>query len=221
MNDIPKELLAIGPGAALVVIDVQNDFCADGGVFAKAGCDLTHVQRALPRLQDFVEAARELMPVILVRSDYDDAFVSESMRRRRRLKGAPDGHCQPGTWGAELCGLAPAAGDHVVVKHRFSAFVGTDLALLLRSLEVSTLYHVGFFTNVCVESTVRDAAMSDLDTIVLADCTAALDDEVHEASLRAMDRTFGYVADSDHVRAAWSHPVPAPQPDGAPQGDTS
>ena len=79
--------------------------------------------------------------------------------------------CATGTWGAEYYRVQPTNDDCEVVKHRYSAFVGTTLEVILRSLARQTVVVTGVTTNVCVESTVRDAYMRDYRPLLVEDCT--------------------------------------------------
>src|SRR4029079_16644389 len=97
--------------------------------------------------------------------------------------------------------LTPRRGDHVVPKHRFSGFFGTDLDALLRGLGVDTLIFTGCTTSVCVDSTVRDAFFRDYRCIVLEDCVAEpLGSDTtpsnHEATLLTIEKLFGWISNS-------------------------
>jgi ureidoacrylate peracid hydrolase len=100
-----------------------------------------------------------------------------------------------GTWGSEYFGVAPADGDIVIVKHRYSAFIGTDLELRLRAMGVQNLFLAGVNTGICVESTMRDGFMLDFFTLALSDATSCRTIESHESSLRALADGFGWVVD--------------------------
>jgi ureidoacrylate peracid hydrolase len=91
----------------------------------------------------------------------------------------------------------------VVTKHRYSAFVGTDLEQVLRALGRRSVIMTGEATNVCVESTARDAYMRDFFVAFTSDCTASTSQDAHEATLYTMGKHFGEVVTSDEVIAAW------------------
>jgi ureidoacrylate peracid hydrolase len=95
-------------------------------------------------------------------------------------------------------------GDAIVVKHRYSAFIGTDLELMLKSRRLSTLILTGGGTGACVESTARDGFMLDYDIVVVSDCcgTTSLDD--HEPALKRMARLCGTVVESKELLDIWS-----------------
>jgi ureidoacrylate peracid hydrolase len=194
--------------AALLVIDMQNDFCHPDGGLAKAReivpwYDTTSIEAIGPAIIRTAEAARRVgIPVICVRSEYSDWTTSGMWRHRGR--GNPLDICRPGSWGAESFGFEPAAEDLVLVKHRYSPFVNTPLETVLRAQDVKTLVVAGTNTNVCIESTARDAFMRDFRVVVLSDCVATYDDETQRASLQTIDRHFGAVVDSPEVLRVWA-----------------
>lgn len=190
---------------ALVVVDVQNDFCARGGFFDRVGHDLAMVHAAIDRLEHVLSAARaaDVAP-IFVRTTYDEPYVSAPMRARYERLGYPLDVLISDTWGAEFFQIAPEAGDLVVTKHRYSAFIDTDLPLHLRSHGITSLILTGVATNVCVESTARDAFMMDYHVMLLEDCCATYSQVLHDTTLENIWRSFGIVADSAELMAAWS-----------------
>jgi ureidoacrylate peracid hydrolase len=188
----------------LVIVDVQNDFVGDGGWFDRSGQDLSLMRRAVDALADFIPIARSAgVRPIFVQAIYDEKWLSAPMLERHRLVGFDTRHCQSGTWGAEFYKLAPDDGDDVVVKHRYSAFIGTDLDPLLRAQGVENLIFTGVTTNVCVESTARDAYMHDYHVLVVSDLTASYAESPHEATLDNIRRAFGRVVTSSDVLDAW------------------
>ena len=180
---------------AVIAIDLQNDFCDLDGVHGKRGSELRWVQAVVEPATALVEEARQHgVPVIFVRTHHDRWSDPESNYLRDSPVG-PLHHLQPGAWGSEFYGLAPTAQEYVLTKRRYSAFYGTELEIVLRTLGVKKLLVAGVATNVCVETTVRDACMRDLDTVVVSDCVAAYSQEAHDAALRNIASHFGRVVD--------------------------
>lgn len=203
--DMPQ---LVPSGCALAVVDMQNDFCHPEGSYARRGVRLAPaVPEIVHNLQRLIDAARRhRMPVFFIRMENSPWSDSPAWRRRRERLGRDPGApptCAAGSWGAEFFGVAPQAGDCVLTKHRFSAFVDTPLELYLRSLEVRTLVLGGVVTNVCVDSTARDAFMRDYWTVTVADCCAAGSLSDHRAALHNLDRNFGEVLALDAVLEAW------------------
>jgi ureidoacrylate peracid hydrolase len=189
-------------------VDVQNDFCADGGHFARSGIDLTPSQEMVPRLDRLVSRAHEAgVLVVLVQAIYDEKYIGPAELDRRRRSDSQWPRCVEGTWGAALYQLRPGPDDIVVRKHRYSGFVGTDLDLVLRSRGIRTVVVTGVATDVCVEATVRDAFMRDYYVVVVTDCTAATTASIQAATLDRLATYFGVLATSKELADFWQHAV--------------
>ncbi len=199
----------------LLVVDVQNDFCHPEGSMSKAGQDLSMVGEIMPHLSVLLEAARRIeLPVIFTQAIHSSWTDSEAWSTR--LHGVDldlPRHCREGSWGAELYEVTPGEGERVLVKRRFSAFYGTDLDVMLRARGIKSLILAGVATNICVETTARDAFMHDYQVVFLSDCTAAYSREEHHATLVNMSKYFGLVATSGEVTTAW-RALPAARPAG-------
>ena len=196
--------------AAVLVIDMQNDFAHEEGALAKNGGNVEPTQRIVPALNTLIAEARaDGTPVIFIRAAHSEWTTSEVGRERRTGRRFPI--CVEGTWGCAFYGVAPLPGECVVTKHRYSAFINTDLDLILRAQGIRTLIMTGTATNVCVESTARDGYMLDYYVVFLGDCTGTGDAEAQEAALKNIGRHFGTVCNSADVTEAWSESrVPEP-----------
>jgi ureidoacrylate peracid hydrolase len=220
----PRPLIIDLTRSAMLVIDMQNDFGASGGMFDRAGVDISPIQRAIGPTRDVMAAARAAgLPITYLkmahRADMSDIGGADSPhgRRHQRLSVgeaviAPDGRASriliDDTWNTEILpDLAPQQGDIVVRKHRYSGFFETDLDKRLRMLGARTLIVAGCTTSVCVESTLRDAMFRDYDCLLLEDCTGQPDPpgathSRHEASLRVIEGMFASISDSGAFIAA-------------------
>jgi ureidoacrylate peracid hydrolase len=208
MNDRSESIPAAS--TALLVVDMQNDFCHPDGGCAKAGVfpyDTTMIEAMTPVLMAAVEAARRRgVKVIWIRTEYGDSTNSPGWIRRGA--GKPLIICRPGTWGGDWYRVAPKD-DFVVTKHRYSGFLHTALETILRVQGISTVAIAGVTTQVCVETTARDAFMRDFQVAVLSDCTASGDRDMHVASLRVLGTHFGSVMIStDFLRQFSGEPAP-------------
>ncbi|HEY7675569.1 MAG TPA: isochorismatase family cysteine hydrolase, partial [Candidatus Methylomirabilis sp.] len=193
--------------AALVVVDVQNDFCAEGGFFHRAGYDLGNIQRAVPPLERLLDHARRAgVFVAFIQAIYDPQVLSGPMRERNRRRNLEMPRCLTGTWGADFYVVRPRPGEPVVIKHRYSAFAGTDLEPLLRRRGVRSLLLTGVSTDTCVESTARDGYFLDYYVTLVADCCGALSEADHRDALARADRDFAAVVTSADVVRAWERP---------------
>ncbi|GAA1871313.1 cysteine hydrolase family protein [Actinomadura bangladeshensis] len=178
---------------ALLVIDMQNDYCHPDGVFARAGLRVTGLDGLVQNVNTLAAAARSAgRPVIWVRMEWaDDADVGLLAQRSPFLR---EQGLRRGTWGCELvAGLDRAPGDHEIVKPRFDAFHRTGLDDLLRDLGVETLVMAGVRTDFCVESTVRAAFFRDLKAVVAREAVAGYFEDLHLNSLRLMATVFANV----------------------------
>jgi ureidoacrylate peracid hydrolase len=207
--------------AALLVIDVQNDFCAPGGMMDREGNDLSAVQEmaaALPRLIAQARAAGLL--VVFVRNVYtteSNSYLSdvwlEQAARQRKGSYTVSPVCAPGSWEGDFyADVRPLPAEPVVTKHRFSAFHNSDLETVLRARSIRTVVLAGVASNVCVETTAREAFVRDYYVVFLADGTATYSRPAHEATLRVVDQFFGQVASIDEVLACWRATVRAASP---------
>jgi ureidoacrylate peracid hydrolase len=203
---------------AVLVIDMQNDFGATGGMFDLAGFDLASIQEAVaPTVRVIAGARTGGIPIVYVnealRSDLSDIAEVESPHRRMSQRmgfgntvTTPSGRIGririEDTWNTEnLPELVPQSGDIIVTKRRWSGFYETDLDARLRALGAQYLIVTGCTTTVCVESTIRDAAFRDYACLLPADCTGqpAVGEprsSTHDASLLMIARHFGWVTTS-------------------------
>jgi ureidoacrylate peracid hydrolase len=204
---------------AVIVVDMQNDFGAEGGMFARAGIDISGIQAAVAPTARVLTAARHAgIPVVYLKmgfaDDLSDAGGPEAPNRIRHLAAfgvgeavlAPDGAESRilirNTWNTDILPeLIPQPSDRIVDKHRFSGFFETELDAILQEMGITSLVFTGCTTSVCVESTLRDAFFRDYQCLLLADCTAepignALPRSNHEGTLLLVELLFGWVSDS-------------------------
>jgi nicotinamidase-related amidase len=191
---------------ALIVIDMQRDFLSSSGVCAAASDNVTTGAGVLGQVKALIAAAREQKVfIIYIQSIYDPPYLSDIMRGqldRRGLRGL----CQSDSPGSDFVeGIAPngAANECVVIKHRFSAFCGTDMDLILRSNGIETLILSGVTTDVCVESTARDGFFLGYRVVIAGDCVSSFSADWHRASLAVLSRSFGRTASSSDIVIAW------------------
>jgi len=198
--------------AALIVVDMQNDFCVEEGMFGREGYDISPIQAMVPRLVSFIDKAREIgLTIIYSQNTYSaesNCYLSdvwlEQAKRRRKGSYVEYPVCERNSWGADFYkGFKPLPGEIIVDKRRFSVFAGTDLDLILRSKGIRTLILSGIATNVCVEGTARDGFMKDYYIAFLKDCTATFTEEMHNSTLKNIDLFFGEVVGSNDVIRCW------------------
>jgi ureidoacrylate peracid hydrolase len=200
---------------ALIVVDMQNGFCHPRGSFGNLGLDVTMTNAAIGGCRRLVDAAHEHdVPVIFTRyvyrADYADGgvLVQEILPALAEVKSLA-----AGTWDADIVDeLHPAERDFVIDKNRYSAFYGTGLEPILTSLMVDTLVICGVTTNMCVETTARDASQRDYRVFVAGDACGELDKDRHDMALATLGFGFGWVVDSDEAVSAWAGGAATPQP---------
>jgi nicotinamidase-related amidase len=196
---------------ALLVVDVQNDFCHPEGVFGRAGYDLSTMPEMAATLQALLAETRRLqLFTVFIRATYDDVVLSPNLADIYHRRGFTNSLCLEGSWGAEWYGeVQPNGSPHevVITKHRYSAFDHTPLDLYLRSNRIETVILTGVVTSGCVESIARDAFFRNYRVVICADAVADATADTHTASLRKLQQSFGAVADADTIQhALQTHP---------------
>lgn len=198
---------------ALVLIDMQRDFCASGGYADRTGMDLEQLRRPIPAQQALLACARCLgMLVVHTREGHrpDLSDLPEWKRQRAIRSGAPVGEPGPmgrllvrGEHGHELIDeCRPLPGEPVIDKPGYSAFVATDLELILRARGIETLLIAGVTTEVCVSSTLRSAIDLGYHCVTVSDACGSSDPALHEAALamiRVEGGVFGELTTSDQL----------------------
>jgi ureidoacrylate peracid hydrolase len=197
--------------SALLLVDVQNDFAADGGAMHREGRDVSMAQAMVPRLEQLLEAARAVKArIVWIRNVYNTGpnwYLSEVWleQAKRRRNGAYVDYpvCEPNAWNGDFYRVRPKPDEVIVTKHRYGAFEGSDLDLVLRSQGVRTVIMTGIATNVCVETTARQAFLRDYYVVFVSDCTATYSQLQHDAALFNIDQFFGQVVTSQEIMTCW------------------
>ncbi len=194
---------------AVVVIDMQNAYASPGGYVDLAGFDIGGAAGVIGRIGQVLTTARAAgMPVIFLQNGWDADYQEaggpgspnwhksnalKTMRARPELQGKL---LARGTWDYELVeALAPQPGDIRIHKPRYSAFFNSSLDSTLRARGIRTLIFVGIATNVCVESTLRDAFHLEYFSVMLEDATHHLGpDFIQAATVYNVEKFFGWVS---------------------------
>lgn len=194
------------PGhTALLVIDMQNDFCAENGFVERVvGKDASACRAVAAPIGQLVQDARAAqVPVFWIVANYDPDKVPAGMLAKQREKSF-EICCGTGSWGAEFYGVAPGAGESVVEKHCFSAFIDTGLAEKLAERGIRTIVYAGVQTNICVESSLRDGVNRGFHAVLASDCVASHTPPLHEATLMNTRFLFGDVLTRGEIVAHWN-----------------
>ena len=205
----PEALLLRPAETALVIVDMQNAYASKGGYTDLAGFDVSGAPAVIAQIKLAKAAAKAAgMPVIYFQNGWDADYVeaggegSPNWYKSNALKTM---RARPELWGTLLAkggwdyalvdDLAPDPGDLVVPKPRYSGFFNTKFDSLLRTKGIRNLVFTGIATNVCVESSIRDAFFMEYFSVVLEDAVLhAGPDFVREASLYNIETFFGWVS---------------------------
>ncbi|RKQ35860.1 cysteine hydrolase family protein [Oceanobacillus halophilus] len=188
--------------SALLIIDMQNAFIHPEGSLSKMGLDTSRTSSVIQPIQQLKEEFnKQDRPIIYIqhthRPDKTDAgLVAKVFPPIMEL-----GHCFDGTWDAEIISeLRPDHTDYIVKKHRYSAFYHTQLEEVMKGLGVESLVVTGIATNVCVESTIRDAFYRDINVFVPRECTASFTEEAEQGSFGNFEFAFARVVSVDEMK---------------------
>ena len=195
-----KEFFTIDPArCALIVIDMQNAFVAEGAPFETPGA-----RAMIPRLEQLIGCAREVqMPIVWTQSDHRPPYGGLMLRKfpaianeRVLWQGEPSFQIYPAM-------IQPREGplECRIVKHKFDAFFETDLDAILRYHRIDTVIITGTATNACCESTARSAFMRDYKVVFPSDANATFDEAMHRATLANIDLLFGRVLTTEELLA--------------------
>jgi len=191
----------------VMVIDMQNDFCHQGGVYYRNNpqtFNVSGIKKMIPTLVHFIgQLRRKKIPVVFCKYLLDDQARDAGIYLRARPFLRKEG-LRKNTWGGDIIDeLEPLKNDFIVEKSRYSAFYNTNLEVVLRSLKAETLFFTGIATNLCVESSLRDAFFRDYQCVLVEDCCKAWNEEYHLAAVRnVIHGLFGMVVASSDLLAS-------------------
>lgn len=205
--------------AAIVVVDMQNAFASRGGMFDLAGLDISAAKQAVEVNQTLLDAARKVgLKVIylqmLYKDDLSDAGGPLSPNYHKELamlqmRSKPELYGKlltTGSWDGEIVKeLKPQAEDQVIIKTRYSGFANPEFDAYLKAQKLKYLFFTGIATNICVESTARDAYFKEYWPILVEDAmNHSGPDFIREASLWNFENVFGWLTTSRQLIAAMS-----------------
>jgi len=195
---------------------MQNAFAAKGGMLDIAGVDVTDASRVVAVIRSVLDGARRRkIPIVYLRMvykvDLSDGGGPRSPNRHKQVAmnlmcsrpGLKGKLLTEGTWDAEIVqDLAPGPADIVINKTRYSGFAGTPLDSQLRVRDIQYLFFTGIATNVCVESTLRDAYFHEYWPILVPDATMpAGDQSLYAATVHNVESFFGWTITSETLVA--------------------
>jgi ureidoacrylate peracid hydrolase len=219
LNTRPEPIEVDEAKSAVVVVDMQNAFASRGGMLDLAGIDVSNASNVVRKIAGILDRARaNAIPVVHLQMGYKPdqsngggpnspnfhkELAMTLMNRRAELRGKL---LTEGTWDFAIVDeLKPQPDDLVVVKTRYSGFAGTRLDSMLRMRGIRFLFFAGIATNVCVESTLRDAYFLDYWPILVRDgAMQAGPPAAHEATVFNVEGFFGWTLTSDDFHSALS-----------------
>ncbi len=223
----PEPLRLKPSETAVIVVDIQNAYASPGGYIDIAGFDISGAPAAIAKTKTALEAARKAgLTVIFFQNGWDKDYVEagtagspnwhksnalKTMRARPELKGTL---LAKGTWDYAIVDeLTPQPGDIVIPKTRYSGFFNTNIDSVLRARGIRNLVFTGIATNVCVESSLRDAFHLEYFAVVLEDATHhAGPDFVQQAALYNIEKFFGWVSTVGDFCGAIGQAAPTSNP---------
>jgi ureidoacrylate peracid hydrolase len=194
----------------MLVIDMQNGFCACDGSYEKygstIGADLKAYRNIIPNIARLIAVCRELgVPIFYTLQVREESGIDLFTRLHRiiperRAEFLKIPACIRGTWDAEVIDeLKPAKDDYIVIKRRDSAFQDTELDLWLRSSYTDTVIITGVDTAICVDNTLMDAFNIGYDVILVEDAVASSWPKIGQATLRKVAGSYGWVTSTERL----------------------
>lgn len=202
MTDMPDQLTLDAATTAVVLVDMQNDFCEDKGYYAGVR-DIAGLQAAIEPCRRLLERARAAgATVVFTRLVYDADHGNVETRHKLKPKRwfSNGRRLEPNTWGVEVVdALKPLPGEIVVDKKRYSAFQGTTLEQDLRSRGITTVLVAGVVTYCCVLSTAFGAFERDFDVVLVGDAAGSFFDNLGSAAGEIVDLLMGRTLPVDSI----------------------
>jgi ureidoacrylate peracid hydrolase len=175
---------------------MQNDFCSLEGNMAKLGRDMTLIQKMIPSLSRLLEICRSI-GIRIVFTKMVHSVWTDSPAWIAKLNSK---NVRKGTWGCEFYqGFEPRKADWVVEKHRYSAFINTDLDTVLRAQGVDTIIVTGVNSDQCVDATAKHAFQLDYYVLVVNDCIATDSQALTQAVVTMAEKSYAWVVSSEEI----------------------
>ncbi len=190
---------------AVVVIDVQNDYCArEGKIATQRNARLTQIQDMVPTLNFFLDSIRErTVPLFFVRMDKSKERAAKNLGVKLDSVTFPFSEelCVPGTFGFEYYNIEPQEGDFQFVKNTYDAFSNKDLPSTLQKMGIKTVIITGVYSTICIDASVKGAFSRGFNVVICKDLIADQDGKENDIAtcLQQWSDLYGYVVSSELV----------------------
>lgn len=198
--------------AAVLVIDVQNDYLADDGFLGRIGFDVKRLQAVVPKINSFIDEARKARVMVIwittthsLKDAMPNYVASNVARKKGKAFTENDFVIRENSWGAQYYDkvIKPLPNEISVRKYTYGGFSNTNLDLYLKVAEKQTILCTGYATNVCGLSTAIEGWHKGYNTILVSDCLETDDPFQQEATLKNWQNFFGFVATSGEIINTW------------------
>jgi ureidoacrylate peracid hydrolase len=187
---------------ALLIVDIQTDFCSPNGLSAKKGRGLTNIQSILPQLRNFQQNVKKLGVLTIFtkfihRSEQNTPTNLNMLIKESNLSPV----CKEGTKGADLYYLTPSPDDLIIDKQYYDCFAGTKLLKILKKNKIEIVLITGVRTDICIDTTGKRAFSEGFNTFIISDLVATTDQrkEIHDILLATFNKYYGFVINSETV----------------------
>lgn len=200
---------------ALMIIDMQRDFCYQGGFGESLGNDITKTKSIIPTVKELLDFAREKgIFVVHTREGHRPDLTDLTENKYARGSSLKIGDKGPmgrilvrGEYGHDIVDeLTPVFGEPIIDKPGKGAFFATDLDLILRNKNIKHIVFAGVTTHVCVSTTIREANDRGYDCLLLTDCSAAFDKKDHEDAIHNINQQgaiFGWTTNLHKLKKSF------------------
>jgi ureidoacrylate peracid hydrolase len=193
---------------AILVIDIQNDYCSKNGKIATVRkIDVSPVQDIVSPLVNLIKVARSKnVPIIFTRMIEDHRYMKENAKIKFQASLKPLDLCSPDSKGFEYYKVRPEKNDFEIIKKSYDAFSNPELSKILKKIKVKNLIITGAYTAVCVDATLRAAYTKGYNIIVPQDLVSMPKERLymHNAALDVWNLIFAHIVNSKEIVSVWN-----------------
>ncbi len=207
LNSMFLQKLINPANTAVLVIDIQNDYCSERGKLATMGkLNVQPIQRMIPKLTEFVDTARRFnLPIIFTQMIEDPKYMNENAILKIKSAKKPFVLCSPKTIGFDFYKMKPKKGDTKIIKKSYDAFSNLKLETTLKRRRIKNLIITGVNTAVCVDATLRTGFTKGYNIIIPEDLVSMPKERMyqHNAAIDIWKTIFAHIEKSDEIIKVW------------------